>query len=83
MASILNIKRSTYQAYEEGRSEPPYDILFRIADIHGVSARGLVEKDLSGEKTKPKEQPEEKMQKLYLLSPPHVKKAINELLQIK
>jgi transcriptional regulator with XRE-family HTH domain len=32
-SELLGIKRNTYAAYEEGRSEPPLDILLSISQI--------------------------------------------------
>lgn len=42
-AKKLGLKRPTYQAYEEGRSFPPADILVAIADLYGISnLRGFI-----------------------------------------
>ena len=37
MANIINVKRSTYSAYERGMIVPPYDKIEAIANYFGVS----------------------------------------------
>lgn len=38
MAGVLNIKRPTYQAYEEGRAVPPLAILIELRDFYGFKS---------------------------------------------
>jgi transcriptional regulator with XRE-family HTH domain len=51
LAIELDITRSRLGAYEEGRSEPPIDLLIKIADFFHISTDALLKGDLS--KTKP------------------------------
>ena len=51
LAEALEINRSRIGAYEESRSEPPYDLLIRIADYFHISTDALLKGDLS--KTSP------------------------------
>ena len=37
VSSALHIERSLYGKYENGRSEPPYDVLITIADYFNVT----------------------------------------------
>lgn len=37
LADILKISSATYNTYERGISEPPLDVLCKIADVFGVS----------------------------------------------
>jgi transcriptional regulator with XRE-family HTH domain/effector-binding domain-containing protein len=47
----LDITRARLGSYEEGRSEPPYDLLMKIADYFTISIDALIRGDLS--KTSP------------------------------
>lgn len=47
LADQLEINRSRLGSYEEGRAEPPYDLLVTIADYFNVSIDALVRGDLS------------------------------------
>src|SRR5690348_422892 len=38
VASGINLKRSTYQAYEESRAEPSISLLFELASFYGFSS---------------------------------------------
>ncbi|HET6244531.1 MAG: LexA family transcriptional regulator [Bacteroidetes bacterium] len=51
LAESLEINRSRIGAYEESRSEPPYELLIRIADYFQISTDCLLKSDLS--KTNP------------------------------
>ena len=51
LAEALEINRSRIGAYEESRSEPPYDLLIKIADYFHISTDALLRGDLS--KTNP------------------------------
>lgn len=42
IALKLNIDTSTYGKYEQGRSEPSYDILIQIAKLYKVSVDYLL-----------------------------------------
>lgn len=46
-AAKLEIPRSTLSAYEEGRSEPPYERLLKIADFFHVPVDAILRADLS------------------------------------
>lgn len=47
LADQLEISRSRLGSYEEGRAEPPYDLLIRIADYFHVAIDALVRADFS------------------------------------
>ncbi|MDQ3192154.1 MAG: LexA family transcriptional regulator [Bacteroidota bacterium] len=51
LAEALEITRSRIGAYEEGRSEPPYDLLIKITDYFQISTDALLKGDLT--KTSP------------------------------
>ena len=51
LSTELDISRSRLGSYEEGRAEPPYDLLIKIADYFHVSIDALVRGDLA--KTNP------------------------------
>lgn len=41
-ADSLHIVRSTYSYYERGKTNPPLDILIKLAKLYGVSADYLL-----------------------------------------
>ena len=43
LASILNIAQNTYSNYENGKTEPPYEILKKLCLFYGVSADYILE----------------------------------------
>ncbi|HEY0030504.1 MAG TPA: LexA family transcriptional regulator [Bacteroidia bacterium] len=47
LADELDISRSRLGSYEEGRAEPPYDLLIKIADHFHIAIDALVRGDLS------------------------------------
>lgn len=47
LSSELDIPRSRLGSYEEGRAEPPYDLLVKIADYFHLAVDALVRGDLS------------------------------------
>lgn len=47
LATELDIPRSRLGSYEEGRAEPPFDLLVRFADYFHVAVDALVKGDLS------------------------------------
>ena len=47
MAEQLNITRARLGAYEEGRNEPPIDIILRIADYFKISIDALLKGDFN------------------------------------
>ena len=53
LASRLEISKSTVGMYEQGRREPPYDLLLRLGELFGVSVDWLLAredtKDSTGE----------------------------------
>jgi transcriptional regulator with XRE-family HTH domain len=78
LADELDITRSRWGAYEEGRSEPPYDLLIKIADYFHLSTDALLKGNLS--KTKP-----ESLLKIganRLLFPITVDKEGNDLIEV-
>jgi transcriptional regulator with XRE-family HTH domain len=42
IASKLDIPQKRYAAWEEGRAEPPSEMLVAIADLHGVTVDELL-----------------------------------------
>jgi len=53
LADALLIQRARLASYEEGRAEPPYDLLIKIADYFHVAIDALLRANLS--KTKPED----------------------------
>jgi transcriptional regulator with XRE-family HTH domain len=47
LADALKIQRSRLASYEEGRAEPPYDLLITIGDYFHVALDALIRADLS------------------------------------
>ncbi len=47
LAEELDISRSRLGSYEEGRAEPPYDLLIKIADHFDIAIDALVRGDLA------------------------------------
>lgn len=47
LADIIDLKRGTLGAYEEGRSEPKIDTLIRIANYFSISIDGLLQRELT------------------------------------
>ncbi|HTB05635.1 MAG TPA: LexA family transcriptional regulator [Bacteroidia bacterium] len=47
LSEALDIQRARLASYEEGRAEPPYDLLIRIADYFHVAIDALLRGDLS------------------------------------
>lgn len=45
LAEKLNISRTTYQSYENGRNEPNISTLIKMADFFGVSVDSLIGHD--------------------------------------
>lgn len=45
VADTLHIHRSTYSYYERGKTNPPLDILIKLADYFGVSLDYLAGRD--------------------------------------
>lgn len=45
VADQLHIDRSTYSYYERGKTNPPLDILIKLADYFGVSLDYLAGRD--------------------------------------
>ncbi len=45
LAQHLNVSRTTYQSYENGRNEPNIDTLIKMADFFGVSVDTLIGHD--------------------------------------
>ncbi len=43
IAVILNIAQNTYSNYENGKTEPPYEILKKLCLFYGVSADYILE----------------------------------------
>ena len=53
LAEALEIQRARLASYEEGRAEPPYDLLIKMADYFHVAIDALIRGDLS--KTSPED----------------------------
>ncbi len=53
LSDVLLIQRARLASYEEGRAEPPYDLLIKIADYFHVAIDALLRANLS--KTKPED----------------------------
>lgn len=53
LATDLDIKKSRLGAYEEGRSEPPIDLLIRFSEYFRLPIDILIKKDLSKTETLP------------------------------
>jgi len=51
LADALKIQRSRLASYEEGRAEPPYDLLIKIGDYFHVALDALIRADLSKTKS--------------------------------
>lgn len=47
VAAALSLGETTYQSYEHGRCEPPYDVLIRMADFFGVTTDYLLGHEVS------------------------------------
>lgn len=45
VADTLHIHRSTYSYYERGKTNPPLDILIKLADYFGVTTDYLLGRD--------------------------------------
>jgi len=84
-ADIINIKRPTLQAYEEGRAYPNYDTLFKICDVYRIAdIRAFIsdEKfDISRQQEK-QHLPDSLVEKKYKKAPVKIRTAINILLEI-
>ncbi len=78
LATELDIPRSRLGSYEEGRAEPPYDLLTTIADYFHVAIDALVRADLS------KTDPEAliKIGKNRVLFPIMVDKNNNDMIEV-
>lgn len=74
----LDIPRSRLGSYEEGRAEPPYDLLITIADYFHVAIDALVRADLA--KTDP--QALMKVGKNRILFPVMVDKENNDIIEV-
>jgi transcriptional regulator with XRE-family HTH domain len=78
LADELNINRSRLGSYEEGRAEPPYDLLVTIADYFHVSIDAMVRADLV--KTSPETLM--KIGKNRILFPIQVDKNNNDIIEV-
>ncbi len=78
LSTELDISRSRLGSYEEGRAEPPYDLLITMADYFHVSIDALVRADFS------QSNPETllKIGKNRLLLPVMVDRANNDLIEV-
>ncbi len=47
VADVLNCSTTVYCRYEKGEREPPFDIIFRLADYYGVSVDYLLGREES------------------------------------
>ena len=78
LSNELDISRSRLGSYEEGRAEPSYDLLIKIADYFHVSIDAMVRADLS--RTKPEALM--KIGKNRLLFPIMVDSENNDLIEV-
>jgi transcriptional regulator with XRE-family HTH domain len=78
LSDKLEITRARLAAYEEGRNEPPLDILIRIADHFHISLDALIRADL--DKTEPDMLM--KIGKNRLLLPVMIDKENNDLIEV-
>jgi transcriptional regulator with XRE-family HTH domain len=78
LATELDIPRSRLGSYEEGRAEPPYDLLIKIADFFHIAIDAMVRADLS--KTDPDALM--KIGKNRILFPIIVDKDNNDMLEV-
>ena len=76
IASILDVKLSTYQKYERDAISPPYDTLIKIADFYGVTTDYLLGREPAQPEPNPfenikltKEQEEEANKNYKMLTP--------------
>ncbi len=47
VATVLDVKRSSYSGYENGSAEPPFDLLVRISEYYKVSIDKLLRDELT------------------------------------
>lgn len=78
LSTELDISRSRLGSYEEGRAEPSYDLLIKIADYFHVSIDAMVRADLT--KTKPENLL--KIGKNRILFPVMVDSENNDLIEV-
>jgi DNA-binding XRE family transcriptional regulator len=82
IAELLDLNKSTYQAYEEGRATPPIEIVLKLAELYCVTMEELLTSDIeSGREQKPK--PAEELYSKFITSPQNVKLAVKALLNLK
>ena len=78
LSEKLDISRSRLGSYEEGRAEPPYDLLIKIADYFHIAIDALVRGDLA--KTDPDSLL--KMGENRILFPMIVDRDTNDLIEV-
>lgn len=76
-ASLLNLKRPTYQAYEEGRAVPPLSVLIQLKEMYGFKTID----DLITPGRLPESQ--DQLTAAYKMAPKRVKDAIDALLHLE
>lgn len=80
IAILLSTKQSTYAAWEEERSQPPYSTLIAISELYQVTINDLVKTDLS--KLSQQQTTEHYIISRYNLASPNVKAAVDSILQL-
>ena len=45
LAEKLGMHKTTYTNYEQGKREPPFSFIIRLADFYGVSCDYLADRD--------------------------------------
>lgn len=81
-ALLFKISRPAVGAYCEGRSVPPVSLLIKISRYYGIALIDLIEKDLSKKEVKVIETNADKLFTRYQSKPVHVRKTIDELLNL-
>jgi len=41
LIKLLHMHKTTYTNYEQGKREPPFELIIRLAELYNVSSRGL------------------------------------------
>lgn len=78
VAEKLGVKYKTYQAWEAGRGEPPYETIAAISNLYQVTFDDLVRKDIS----QTDQTQEHWLIIRYNLAPDNIKNAIDKLLMV-
>ena len=86
IASILDVKLSTYQKYERDAISPPYDTLIKIADFYGVTTDYLLGREPAQPEPNPfadlglDKESEQEMLAQYMSFPPETRAILMDAL---